>query len=225
MNKRKLAPIFILLAASCQSNLEYMPTVRLGTSIANDYSGSMMLSLPGYYPITASGDFDDASETTFAIGAKEIDPSSGAVNSLVEVVFSNPSLDGSGMTFTGTGLGYDPIVDLEFESSRIAFGGRYYTSDVRDMTPFLSIYTVIDDIEVTDTNGFLSPAGTSYNIGSQTSLSFGLGLEKEISTNGFIDASFNYLFPLSDAETVIDGVSYDTGFDGWSLNVGVGYSF
>jgi len=214
-----------LFGLSCQSSLEYVPTVRAATSVVNEYSVDMSLSVFGL-ALNASEDLDSADETMFAIGGKLVDSSSGAVNGLVEVVFSSPSVDSSALDFEYASA------NMGFESSRIAVGGRYYTDDARDLSPFLSTYIVMDDITATVTDDItyagmtIFERGDSEDIGLQVGLSLGIGLEKAISENGFFDVSFSHLSALQDAASAVDGVSHEySSIAGWTLNIGVGYSF
>ena len=123
--------------------------------------------------------------------------SSGNVKSLGEITFSNLS------------FGLD-------ETSRISGGGRYYLRDTSDLNSFLSIYSVMDTIK-----------SAGVNLGIQTGFSFGAELEKAISEKAFIDASINYLVPLTDAEYYSPalGTILYTSIEGWSINIGAGVSF
>jgi tRNA (cmo5U34)-methyltransferase len=61
----------------------------------------------------------------------------------------------------------------------------------------------------------------------QKSQAFGAELEKAISEKAFIDASINYLVPLTDAEYYSPalGTILYTSIEGWSINIGAGVSF
>jgi hypothetical protein len=66
----------LFLTLSCQSGMEYIPTVRVSAAIASDYSAS--LETLGY---SATLDYEESSEIILGIGVKEKD-SSGNVKSL-----------------------------------------------------------------------------------------------------------------------------------------------
>ena len=99
------------------------------------------------------------------------------------------------------------------ESSRFAGGGRYYLAQGAAM-PFVSIYSVMDS---------LKSGGVDF--GSQLGLSMGLGAEMGFANNAFVDASLNFLIPLTEAEAYNLGLYTYTQLDGWSLNLGAGMSF
>jgi hypothetical protein len=200
----QLLPSVALLTIlmSCQSQIEYIPNIRVATSVANSYTASgtsVALSSLGYAvtPVELN-----PTEIMVAVGVKEKEKETGRIKSLGELVFSTAS-------------------DGQYKSTRIAGGGRYYVGSdptIKYM-PFFSLYSVIDAIE--------SDLG---DIGSQLGLSLGGGVEYALSEKAFFDMSFNYLIPLLGAETVINNPSvgaYDvtTELDGWSINMGIGTSF
>jgi hypothetical protein len=123
--------------------------------------------------------------------------SSGNVKSLGEITFSNPSFGGD-------------------ETSRFSGGGRFYLGDTSDFNSFLSFYSVMDTIK-----------SDGVELGIQTGLSFGAGMERAISEKAFLDVSINYLVPLTDAEYFSPdlGTILYTNIEGWSINVGAGVSF
>ena len=202
----QLLPSVALLTIlmSCQSQIEYIPNIRVATSMASSYTASgtsVTLSSSGYAipPVELN-----ATEIMVAVGVKEKERETGRIKSLGELVFSTLS-------------------DGQYQSTRIAGGGRYYVGSdptIKYM-PFFSFYSVIDTIE--------SDLG---DLGSQLGLSLGGGVEYALSEKAYFDMSFNYLVPLSGAESTVLGSgtwgsSYDvtTEIDGWSINVGIGTSF
>ena len=100
------------------------------------------------------------------------------------------------------------------ESSRFAGGGRYYLVQGAAM-PFVSIYSVMDSLK-----------SGGVNFGTQLGLSVGFGAEMGFANNAFVDASLNFLIPLTEAEAYIQDLFYTyTQLDGWSFNLGAGMSF
>lgn len=196
-----LGVALLATSVSCQSNIEYIPTVRLATSMASSYTAN--IDLVGY---AGTVEYDDSSETMVAVGLKEKDRETGRIKSLGELVLST-------------------ALSESYTSTRIAGGGRYYAdSDNSDNSavPFFSIYSVMDNI--TSASG-----GEDY--GFQLGLSLGGGIEYMVNEKAFVDVSFSYLVPLMAAEYYIydssigDYHTIYTELDGWTINLGVGTSF
>ena len=178
---------FLTMAVTCQNTgVEYSPTVRVATALVSDYSGNVET-----FAGSGSFDYEDSSETMIAVGVKD-------ESALAEIIFSSWKGDGD-------------------EITRIAGGGRFYLGEViNDMTPFVSLYSVSDNIE---------SAGTSF--GRQLGISLGGGLEMPLGPNAFADVSLSYLTNVLEAETFQPSLGASTwvSVEGMSLYLGAGYSF
>jgi len=183
-------------SVSCQSNTDYVPTVRLATSMASSYNANVdALGYAATIPITT------ASETMFAVGLKEKNRETGRIKSLGELVFSSPSF----------GLN---------SSSRIAGGGRYYADSDDSAMPFFSIYSVMDDItsEGEDLGiqlGLSLGGGIEYMVNEKAFVDVSFSYLVPL-----IAAEYYIYDPIS-----FNSLPVSTELDGWTVNLGVGTSF
>ena len=190
-----LGVALLATSVSCQSNIEYIPTVRLATSVASSYTAN--IDLLGY---AGTVEYDDSSETMVAVGLKEKDRETGRIKSLGELVFSSPSFES----------------DTSF---RIAGGGRYYLDSEDNAVPFLSFYSVSDTLTSGGDNigiqlGLSLGGGIEYMVNEKAfvDLSFSYLVPLLAAEYYSYDANFN-------------SYTMYTELDGWTINLGVGTSF
>ncbi len=199
-----------LLAAGCinQPGMQHKPSVRASTALISSYDVDTKLTDLGYLGYTDSSGTD---YTSFEVGVGVVSiDEAGTKKSRAELVYASVDfdLDGGGGSADGTEL---------------AAGGRYYVGQQGQLSPFLSVYSVITEADV---EGF-------GDLGTQLSLRFGGGVEYQINENIFFDAGLDWTLPLSAAETdvvVTDGfdlypATLETEFSGMAIRIGVGATF
>lgn len=97
----------------------------------------------------------------------------------------------------------------EIDIGEVSGGGRYYLDGGNAVIPFISIWSVLTDID-----------GATPQLG----LSIGGGVEYSLNSNAALTLSGDYQIPIMDAEDeFLPGVTYDIG--GLSFRFGVRFMF
>ena len=145
--------------------------------------------------------------------------------SSVDVGFGVVSTDESGKKLgrAEVVLGVAEYGDLE--ALEISGGGRFYLGDPGQVSPFLSIHSVVTTLD----SVLVSDGVTVYDVdpGVQLGLRLGGGVEYQINEVLFVDLAADYTLPLIAAEATVDGFStpVETELYGLAIRVGVGVTF
>ncbi len=145
--------------------------------------------------------------------------------SSVDVGFGVVSTDESGKKLGRAEVVLGGAEYGDLEALEISGGGRFYLGDPGQVSPFLSIYSVVTTLDsVLVSDGF-----TVYDVdpGVQLGLRLGGGVEYQINEVLFVDLAADYTLPLIAAEATVDGFStpVETELYGLAIRVGVGVTF